>query len=117
MNRFFAQRFIRIALAALFFQLGIVTVPVRGMNMPSYDDVSLTYMSTDIVIADLSESPQYTFTITVTDVLYGVEHLAAGKKQFSSLMAAASNRPRLKVNNIQKAFDRRMAAACATVRS
>jgi hypothetical protein len=46
----------------------------HAMNMPSYDTVSLVYMSTDIVIANLSENPPHRFSATVTEVLYGSLH-------------------------------------------
>ena len=42
-----------------------------AMDMPHYDLISLVYMSTDIVIADLSEEAEHKFTATVTETLYG----------------------------------------------
>jgi hypothetical protein len=45
-----------------------------AMNMPCYDAVSLVYMSTDIVIAELSEDSKHEFTAAVTETLYGSLH-------------------------------------------
>jgi hypothetical protein len=47
---------------------------LRAMNMRTYDLTSLVYLSTDIVIADLSEDSQHQFTATVTETLYGALH-------------------------------------------
>jgi hypothetical protein len=44
------------------------------MDMRTYDVTSLVYLSTDIVIADLSEDRQHQFTATVTETLYGALH-------------------------------------------
>jgi hypothetical protein len=58
------------------FVLQILIAPLasRAMNMPSYDEVSLVYMSTDIVIADLSEDSKQQFTATIVETLYGALH-------------------------------------------
>jgi hypothetical protein len=45
-----------------------------AMNMPHYDLNSLVYMSTDIVIASLSEDADHKFTATVTETLHGSLH-------------------------------------------
>lgn len=47
---------------------------LRAMDMRTYDLTSLVYLSTDIVIANLSEDPQHQFTATVTETLYGSLH-------------------------------------------
>jgi hypothetical protein len=58
------------------FVLRILVAPIasHAMNMPSYDEISLVYMSTDIVIADLSEDSKQQFTATVVETLYGSLH-------------------------------------------
>jgi hypothetical protein len=61
-------------IAALALQILVAPIASRAMNMPSYDDVSLVYMSTDIVIADLSEDSKKQFTATVIETLYGSLH-------------------------------------------
>jgi len=55
------------------FVLQILLAPLasRAMDMPSYDEVSLVYMSTDSVIADLSEDSKQEFTATIVETLYG----------------------------------------------
>jgi len=55
-------------------QILVVPIASRAMNMPSYDEVSLVYMSTDIVIADLSEDSKQQFTATVVETLHGSLH-------------------------------------------
>ena len=52
-------------------QVILLLPTAHAMNMPSYDLDSLVYMSTDIVIANLSEDLQHKFTATVTETLYG----------------------------------------------
>jgi hypothetical protein len=42
-----------------------------AMDMPHYDLNALVYMSTDIVVADLSEDAERKFTATVAETLYG----------------------------------------------
>ncbi|MGA7929838.1 MAG: hypothetical protein WCA20_28070 [Candidatus Sulfotelmatobacter sp.] len=61
-------------IAALALQILVAPITSRAMNMPSYDHVSLVYMSTDIVIADLSEDSKKQFTATVIETLYGSLH-------------------------------------------
>jgi hypothetical protein len=51
------------------------------MDMRTYDLTSLVYLSTDIVVANLSEDPQHQFTATVTETLYGRLH--PGDKLFT----------------------------------
>lgn len=41
------------------------------MDLPHYDLESLIYLSTDIVVADLSKDTRGTFTATVTEALFG----------------------------------------------
>jgi hypothetical protein len=41
------------------------------MDLPHYDLDSLVYLSTDIVLADISKDTRDNFTATVTDTLYG----------------------------------------------
>jgi len=48
------------------------------MDLPHYDLDSLVYLSTDIVLADLSQDAQGNFTATVTESLYGA--LQPGEK-------------------------------------
>jgi hypothetical protein len=55
-------------------QVLFVALESSAMNMPHYDVHSLAYMSTDIVVANLSESPDHKFTATVTETLYGSLH-------------------------------------------
>jgi len=74
MNRACSHALLRLAVALTISRFCLEVVPVYAMNMPSYDDVSLTYLSTDIVLADISENPKDTFTATVTEVLYGQLH-------------------------------------------
>jgi hypothetical protein len=52
-------------------QILLAPLASRAMDMPSYDEVSLVYMSTDIVIADLSEDSKQQFTATIVETLYG----------------------------------------------
>ena len=61
----------RCVLSVLAVVLLLGSADVRAMNMPSYDVVSLVYLSTDIVVADLSEDKDHKFTATVTESLYG----------------------------------------------
>lgn len=42
-----------------------------AMILPTYDLTSLVFLSTDIVIADISESEDHGFSATVTESLYG----------------------------------------------
>ncbi|HEV2297402.1 MAG TPA: hypothetical protein VGR72_02665 [Candidatus Acidoferrales bacterium] len=51
----------------------ILFLPARGlaMDLPHYDLDSLVYMSTDIVLADISKDAHGNFTATVTEALYG----------------------------------------------
>lgn len=51
----------------------IVLLPVNAMAMdlPHYDLDSLVYLSTDIVLADLSKDAHGNFTAAVTETLYG----------------------------------------------
>jgi hypothetical protein len=51
--------------------LFVLTLVSGAMNMPSYDVHSLVFMSTDIVVANLSEDAQHNFTAVVTEPLYG----------------------------------------------
>jgi hypothetical protein len=53
------------------FHILIAPLASRAMNMPSNDEVSLVYMSTDIVIADLSEDSKQQFTAIIVEILYG----------------------------------------------
>ena len=62
------------AIVLLVVQWALLSGRAHAMNMPSYDTVSLVYMSTDIVIANVSENPPHSFTATVTEVLYGSLH-------------------------------------------
>jgi hypothetical protein len=55
----------------LVLQAFFLTPASDAMDMPHYDLNSLVYMSTDIVIADLSEGAEHKFTATVTETLYG----------------------------------------------
>jgi len=48
------------------------------MDLPHYDLESLVYLSTDIVVADLSKDSHGNFTATVTEALLG--SLQPGKK-------------------------------------
>ncbi len=48
------------------------------MDQPHYDVDSLAYMSTDIVLADVSARPDHKYTATVTGILYG--SLQVGEK-------------------------------------
>jgi hypothetical protein len=61
----------RCALALL-----ILLLPARGlaMDLPHHDLDSLVYLSTDIVLADISKDARGNFTATVTEVLYGSLH-------------------------------------------
>jgi hypothetical protein len=47
------------------------SLPLRAMNMRSYDLTSLVFFSTDIVIANLSEDSQHNLIATVSETLYG----------------------------------------------
>src|SRR5580698_6434340 len=53
--------------------LGLLVSPalLRGLNQPHLDLDSLTYLSTDIVLATLSVEAPQRFTATVTETLYG----------------------------------------------
>lgn len=42
-----------------------------AMDLPHYDLDSLVYLSTDIVLADISKDAHGNFTVTVTETLYG----------------------------------------------
>lgn len=55
------------------FALAVVLLPESGvaLDMPHYNLDSLTYMSTDIVVADISIRKERTFTATVIQSLYG----------------------------------------------
>jgi hypothetical protein len=55
-----------LTLLILFLPAGAV-----AMDLPHYDLDSLVYLSTDIVLADLSKDAQGNFTATVTEALYG----------------------------------------------
>lgn len=58
----------------------ILFLPTRGlaMDLPHYDLDSLVYLSTDIVLADLSKDAHGNFTARVTESLYGT--LPPGEK-------------------------------------
>jgi hypothetical protein len=71
---FFLQASKGFLIAVFVLQTLVVPFAARAMNMPSYDKVSLVYMSTDIVIADLSEAWKQQFTATVVETLYGSLH-------------------------------------------
>jgi hypothetical protein len=58
-------------IAAFALRILVAAIVSSAMNMRSYDHVSLVYMSTDIVIADLSEDSKKQFTATVIETLYG----------------------------------------------
>jgi hypothetical protein len=59
--------FQRCALAVLI----LLPVGAVAMDLPHYDLDSLVYLSTDIVLADLSKDAKGNFTATVTEGLYG----------------------------------------------
>jgi hypothetical protein len=61
----------RIPVLALILQLLTSALPAHAMNMPSYDLTSLVFFSTDIVIANLAETPDHKLVATVTETLYG----------------------------------------------
>jgi hypothetical protein len=65
----------RCALAVLLLLLPAGAV---AMDLPHYDLESLVYLSTDIVVADLSKDSHGNFTATVTEALLG--SLQPGKK-------------------------------------
>jgi hypothetical protein len=48
-----------------------LVIPCHSMDLTHYDVESLVYLSTDIVIATLSENEQHQFTAVVTETLYG----------------------------------------------
>jgi hypothetical protein len=56
----------------------LLPLRARAMDLPHYDLDSLVYLSTDIVIADISKDAKGNFTATVTEDLYG--SLQAGAK-------------------------------------
>jgi hypothetical protein len=49
----------------------LLPVGAGAMDLPHYDLDSLVYLSTDIVLADISKDPGGNFMATVTEVLYG----------------------------------------------
>jgi hypothetical protein len=67
-------RFTLLLLSSFFF----LASAALAMNMPHYQLDSLVYMSTDIVIADISVESESKFTATVTETLYGA--LRPGEK-------------------------------------
>ena len=67
-------RFTLLLLSSFFF----LASAALAMNMPHYQLDSLVYMSTDIVIADISVESKSKFTATVTETLYGA--LRPGEK-------------------------------------
>jgi len=56
---------------ALSLQLLLLAPQSTAMTMLHYDLASLVFLSTDIVIADISESADHKFTATVVESLYG----------------------------------------------
>jgi hypothetical protein len=67
-------RTLQSALALLILLLPVAAIAV---NLPHYDLDSLVYLSTDIVLADISKDSRGNFTATVTEVLYGSLDLGA----------------------------------------
>ena len=67
-------RFTLLLLSSFFF----LASAALAMTMPHYQLDSLVYMSTDIVIADISVESKSKFTATVTETLYGA--LSPGEK-------------------------------------
>src|SRR5579863_6675444 len=61
---------VSVFIISLFF----LTLPARAMNLYHYDLDSLAYMSTDIVIVNLSIDSHDNFICTVTETLYGSLH-------------------------------------------
>lgn len=59
---------LRFVLSLVIFLLPATTL---AMNLLHYDLDSLVYLSTDIVVADVSKDAQGKFTATVTETLYG----------------------------------------------
>ncbi len=51
--------------------IGFLPFAANAMDLPHHDLDSLVYLSTDIVIADLSVNSQHKITATVTDTLHG----------------------------------------------
>lgn len=49
----------------------VVLLPVGAMDLLHYDLDSLVYLSTDIVLADISKDTSGKFTASVTEALYG----------------------------------------------
>jgi len=52
----------------------LLAVGAAAMDLPHYDLDSLVYLSTDIILADLSKDTRGDFTATVTEALYGSLH-------------------------------------------
>src|SRR5260370_30181329 len=52
-------------------QLLVLPRPSYAMTMLHYDLASLVFLSTDIVIANISESADHKFAATVTESLHG----------------------------------------------
>jgi len=67
-------------------QISIFLLPAQAMNMPHYDVNSLVYMSTDVVVAKLSENTQQGFTATVIETLYGSLHPGDRVEQLSPFL-------------------------------
>jgi hypothetical protein len=55
----------------LFLAILFTCCVANAMDMPSYDLTSLVYLSTDIVVANISGDRQHTFIATVSETLHG----------------------------------------------
>ncbi|MGA9670536.1 MAG: hypothetical protein WBQ94_15095 [Terracidiphilus sp.] len=62
----------------------------RAADLRYYDLTSLVYLSTDIVVADLSEDPQQQFTGTVRETLRGALHPGDKLTRLTSLLSSFS---------------------------
>lgn len=64
----------RLSAIVLALQLLLISPTSHAMDLTHYDVDSLAYLSTDIVIATLSEDQEHQFTATVNEALYGSLH-------------------------------------------
>jgi len=63
-----------IAAVVVAFLVISLVIPCHSMDLTHYDVESLAYLSTDIVVATLSENEQHQFTAIVMEALYGSLH-------------------------------------------